>query len=98
MCGIDEAIRHIREDCNQFLWAEMVIDRLEYHRAQAVGVKPKYHKGQYMKDYYTCANCGRRIEIIDNFCAGCGFRALWDNIRCLTGLPLVDMAEKRQER
>lgn len=94
MCGIDEAIRHIRDDCSGFMWAETVINRLDYHRRQGQGVKPKYHPGMTLKDYYTCGNCGRKVEIIDDFCGKCGFAILWDNIRCLTGLPLVDAAER----
>ena len=91
-CGIDEAIKHIREDCAGFLWADPVINRLEYHRNQAEGVKPKYHKMDVIKDYYTCRNCGYRVLIQDNFCPNCGYRIKWDSTRCLTGLPLVDLA------
>ena len=96
MCGIDEAIQHIQEDCGSALWAEVVINRLKYHRNQAEGVKPKWHRGQSIKDYYTCGNCGRTVRIEDNFCAGCGYRILWDSVRCLTGLPLVDATEKER--
>lgn len=91
-CGIDEAIKHIREDCAEFLWADPVINRLEYHRNQAEGVKPKYHKMDVIKDYYTCRNCCYRVLIQDNFCPNCGYRIKWDSTRCLTGLPLVDLS------
>ena len=94
MCGIDKAIEYIRDACFGFDWMQEVINRLEYHRNQATGVKPKWHRGQSIKDYYTCGNCGRTVRIEDNFCAGCGYRILWDSVRCLTGLPLVDRAEK----
>ena len=97
MCGIDEAINHIRQECCGALWAELVINRLDYHRRQADGVKPKYHKGFNIRDYYTCGNCGKRIEIDDNYCSGCGFRIQWNSIRCLTGLPLADAAEKEND-
>ena len=70
-CGIDEAIRHILEDCSEFLWADPVINLLDYHRAQAEGVKPKYHKMDVIKDYYTCRNCGYRVLIQDNYCPNC---------------------------
>lgn len=96
MCGIDQAIQHIREDCSGLFWMQQVINRLEYHRKQAIGIKPKYHNGQSIRNYYTCGNCGKMVEIQDNFCAGCGFRIMWDNIRCLTGLPLVDAAERSE--
>ena len=97
MCGIDQAIQHIREDCSDFMWAQNVINRLEYHRNQAVGVKPRYHKGQVMKDYYTCGNCGYRVVINDNYCPNCGYMIKWDTCRCLTGLPLVDAAERKKD-
>ena len=93
MCGIGEAVQHISEDCQGFMWTELVINRLKYHGNQAEGVKPKWHKGQNIRDYYTCGNCGRTVRIEDNFCAGCGYRIKWDSVRCLTGLPLVDAAE-----
>ena len=93
MCGIDEAIRLIREDCSGFLWCEIVLNRLAYHRNQAEGVKPKYHAGEIMKDYYTCGNCGRKVTISDDFCSGCGYKIKWNSTRCLTGLPLADAIE-----
>lgn len=100
-CGIDEAIRYIKDireiyevGIEQNEKGELVINRLEYHRNQAEGVKPKYHKGDCVKDWYTCRNCGVRVEITFNFCPGCGYRIRWDSTRCLTGLPLVDAAER----
>lgn len=93
MCGIDEAIRHIQEECPQ-VWAQLVINRLDYHRKQAIGERPKYHKGMSIKDYYTCGNCGRNIEIIFDYCPKCGYAIKWNTTRCLTGLPLVDASEK----
>lgn len=92
MCGIDEAIRYIRENC-QDAQADLIINRMEYHRNQAEGMKPKYHPGMVLKDYYTCRNCGHHAEISDNFCRNCGYAIKWDSCRCLTGLPLVDAAE-----
>lgn len=92
MCGIDEAIRLVRDAG----LPETVVNRLEYHRAQAEGVKPKYWywRGQVFKDYYTCRNCGFRVKVNDNYCPNCGYMIKWDSCRCLTGLPLVDAAEK----
>ena len=97
MCGIDEAIRHIREDCPGFIWAELVINRLDYHRRQAIGERPKYHRQDGLKDYYTCRNCGKPVTINDNFCANCGYFIKWDSVRCLTGLPLIDAAERKTD-
>lgn len=94
MCGIDQAVQFIRADCSELVWAEQVINRLEYHRNQAEGVKPRYHRGDGLKDYYTCRNCGFRLSIGDNYCPHCGFCIKWDSVRCLTGLPLVDAAER----
>lgn len=87
MCGIDAAIQHIKEDCAGLGWADQVINRLDYHRRQAEGVKPCFIKGVYGKkfDYHTCGNCGRTVQVQDNYCAGCGFLIKWDNPRCLTG-------------
>lgn len=103
-CGIDEAIRYIKDiqeiyevGIEQNEKGELVINRLEYHRNQAEGQKPKYHKGDCVKDWYTCRNCGVRVEITFNFCPGCGYRIRWDSTRCLTGLPLVDAAEARKD-
>ena len=95
MCGIDEAIKVIRDAdlMHGIQEANLIINRLEYHRNQAEGLKPKYHKGDCIKDWYTCRNCGVRVEITYNFCPGCGYRIRWDSCRCLTGLPLVDAAE-----
>ena len=95
MCGIDEAIKVIRDAdlMHGIPEANLIINRLEYHRNQAEGLKPKYHKGDCIKDWYTCRNCGVRVEITYNFCPGCGYRIRWDSCRCLTGLPLVDAAE-----
>ena len=94
MCGINDAIQYIRGVCEGMPWLELVINRLEYHRNQAEGIRPKYHKGMYMKDYYTCGNCGYRLDIGFDFCPKCGYRIKWNSCRCLTGLPLADAAEK----
>ena len=96
-CGIDEAIRYIREHCPDDEYADRVINRLRYHRRQAVGAKPKYNKGMSIKSYYTCRNCGFRLDIVNNYCPNCGYFIKWDSCRCLTGLPLVDAAEKAKE-
>lgn len=99
MCGIDEAIRAIRDTdlLHGIPEAGLIINRLEYHRRQAQGVKPKYHKGDCIKDWYTCGNCGRTVEINFDYCPKCGYKIGWDSTRCLTGLPLVDMAEGRNQ-
>lgn len=94
-CGIDDAIKIVGEYVPDFR-ADLIKNRLEYHRNQAEGVKPKYHKGDCVKDWYTCRNCGVRVEITFNFCPGCGYRIRWDSTRCLTGLPLVDAAEREK--
>lgn len=93
MCGIDDAIKYLRtirperkEDADK---PKMIINRLEYHRAQAIGVRPKFHKGQYGKKYdsWSCGNCGRTLsrDVLANYCDGCGYRVLWDSPRCVTG-------------
>ena len=96
-CGIDDAIKIIN-DANQLHEipdVNLVINRLKYHRRQECGVKPKYFKADStLRSYYQCGNCGRRVDINDDFCGKCGYRIKWDSCRCLTGLPLVDAAEK----
>ena len=94
--GIDEAIQIISDASKMYEIpkADLIINRLDYHRAQAEGRKPKYMPGAVLKDYYTCGNCRYRVQIQDNYCPSCGFKIKWDSTRCLTGLPLADMAEK----
>ena len=92
MCGIDEAIRAIRD--SDILKADQIINRLDYHRRQADGIKPKRNRCDIIKDYYTCGNCGSRVVVNDNYCPNCGYMIRWDSCRCLTGLPLVDAAER----
>lgn len=93
MCGIDEAIKilNLVQDIPDI---NLIINRLEYHRNQAEGIKPKWHRGEVLKDYYTCGNCGFKVIVNDNYCPNCGFMIKWDSRRCLTGLPLVDAAER----
>lgn len=62
-----------------------VLNRMRYERDQNIPVKPKYHKGKSISDWYTCGNCGHGIrEVTDNFCSNCGYEIKWDNPRCLT--------------
>ena len=96
MCGIDEAIKVIQDAdlMHGIPEANLIINRLAYHRNQAEGLKPKYYKADtVLHSYYTCRNCGHRLDIINNFCPNCGYAIKWDSCRCLTGLPLVDAAE-----
>ena len=66
---------------------ERVLNRMRYERDKAIPVKPKFHKGQYGKQYdnYTCGNCGHLVTIINNYCPNCGFAIGWATTRCLTG-------------
>ena len=59
MCGINDAIQYIRGACEGMPWLELVINRLEYHRNQAEGIRPKYHKGI---GFDFCQKCGYRIK------------------------------------
>ena len=89
MCGIDEAINWISE-LPESEKQMCVLNRMKYIRNKDVGVKPKFHKGQYGKKYdsWTCGNCGCTIRgnVGDNYCQNCGYRILWDSTRCLTGI------------
>ena len=98
MCGIDDAIKYLKtikpEKKEDVSMPERIINRLEYHRAQAIGMKPKFHKGQYGRKYdsWTCGNCGRVLskDVLNKYCEGCGYRVLWSNPRCLTGKDEAD--------
>lgn len=77
---------------------EATRNRLRYEVAKGVGKKPKRIKAIYSryKDYYNCGKCGRRIQIQDNYCAGCGTKILWENPRCLTKGEQEQEGDKNQ--
>ena len=94
----ENIIETVCPDCplNKLWGVKMAIKYDEYGLSEArhkkalkaeAGHKPKFHKGRCGKkyDYYTCGQCGAGIEIIDDYCYKCGYRVLWDNLRCLTG-------------
>ena len=84
MCVIDQAVAYI-QSLPENPRNEQIIHRLEYHRAQAEGVKPKYNKGKYIKDWYRCGNCAfSSLHVEYDYCPNCGFRIKWDSPRCLT--------------
>lgn len=64
--------------------------QLEHMKSQHKGSKPKFHKGKYGQkyDYYTCGNCGKTLVhgVSANWCYNCGYKIIWDNPRCLTGI------------
>ena len=90
MCGIDDAIEYLqgceprKKDDDM---PQRISERLKYIRDKEVGVKPKYHKGRHITDWWTCGHCGSMTidSVGDNYCRNCGFRILWDDPRCLTG-------------
>ena len=61
-----------------------------------IGLAPKFHKGKYggKFDYHTCGQCGATIQVISDYCHKCGYRVLWENPRCLTGIDEVENDEK----
>lgn len=63
---------------------ERSVNRVLYEFNKSDGAKPKFHKGKHVNDWYTCGNCGSVVDIGDNFCKNCGYKLLWDGIRCLT--------------
>lgn len=63
---------------------ERAVNRVLYEFGKHDGAKPRYHKGQHIKDWYTCRNCGSGIDVGHNFCPNCGYTLLWDSIKCLT--------------
>ena len=85
MIGIDQAITYLRDKHDDTMTA--ISNRLEYVRDKDIGVKPRFHKGEYGKKYdrWSCGNCAGIVMITDNYCCTCGYRVLWDSTRCLTG-------------
>ena len=63
---------------------ERSVNRVLYEFDKLDGAKPRYNRGKHIKDWYTCRNCGSEVMINHNFCPNCGYRLLWDGIRCLT--------------
>ena len=64
---------------------EHAVNRVIYEFAKTDQIKPKYHKGHSINDWYTCGNCGHAIhEIHFNYCQNCGYGIKWDSPRCLT--------------
>lgn len=65
---------------------ERALNRIRFRFDQCKPVKPKRHKGKYVKDFYTCGNCAHSVpEIGWNYCPNCGCAIGWDSTRCLTG-------------
>lgn len=65
---------------------ERAVNRVLYEFDKLDGAKPKFNKGKYIKDWYTCRNCGSGVNIEHNYCPNCGYVLQWDGIRCLTDL------------
>ena len=63
---------------------ERSVNRVMYEFDKLDGVKPRYNRGKHIKSWYTCRNCGSTVMIHHNFCPNCGYKLLWDGIRCLT--------------
>ena len=63
-------------------------EKLERYEKMNTGIRPKYHKGNHIKDWWTCGQCGATMScgVISNFCINCGYRIKWDHPRCLTGV------------
>lgn len=87
----ERALQVITEEIQDHLpeekWEEYehVVNRIRYEFEKTDQLKPKYHKGHSVKDWYTCGNCGHTIhEIHYNFCPNCGYGIKWDSPRCLT--------------
>ena len=87
----ERALQVITEEIQDYLpvdkWEEYeyAVNRIRYEFAKTDQIKPKYHKGHSIKDWYTCGHCGFTIrEINSNFCPNCGYGIKWDSVRCLT--------------
>ena len=68
-------------------------------------VTPKPRTGKWVKVMEGNAYRDRCSQCSDvypnahgyNYCPNCGYMIRWDSCRCLTGLPLVDAAERSKE-
>ena len=76
----ERALQVITEEIQDYLpeekWGEYehVVNRIRYEFSKTDQIKPKYHKGHSINDWYTCGNCGFTIREIDhNFCPNCGY-------------------------
>ena len=65
---------------------ERAVNRVRYEFSKLDGAKPRYNRGKYVKNWYTCRNCGCIVKIEHNYCPNCGYKLLWDEIRCLTDM------------
>lgn len=85
MISMDDAIKWAERQPESTI-RDAALSRLRYELDKTRPVKPKFHKGQYGKQYdnYTCGQCGHLIAIINNFCPNCGYAIGWDTVRCLT--------------
>lgn len=102
MCSIDEAVAYIeahREPKSEM--PDRIINMLKYRQKMYDGVKPKYYKAKRSSySYWYCGNCGgRKVDVGDNYCPGCGCYIKWDSPRCLTGYddPEDEPGEKEEE-
>ena len=80
MVGFNDAIKWVEQLPCPESEAEMksrVLARMRYERDQNVPVPATKHKGKYIRDYYTCGNCGAGIDIGNRFCSNCGFAIRW---------------------
>lgn len=63
---------------------EKAVNRVLYEFEKLDGAKPRWNKGEHIKSWWTCRNCGKTVRIEHNFCPNCGYELLWDGIRSLT--------------
>lgn len=63
---------------------ERAVNRVRYEFSKLDGEKPRYNRGKHIKSWYTCRHCGSTVNIEHNYCPNCGYKLLWDGIRCLT--------------
>lgn len=89
MIGMKDMIQlfegRFSEDEKRTEMYKAAINRLNYEKNKTEGIKPKYHRGARINDWYTCGNCGHGLhDIGDNYCSNCGHRIKWNSTRCLT--------------
>ena len=80
---INQAGNKNRPNWRQF-YCDADSDISNLPKSKSDGEKPRYNRGKHIKSWYTCRHCGCTVNIEHNYCPNCGYKLLWDGIRCLT--------------
>ena len=93
---IQEVVRHrIEIEFGDIYEMDMMIDmliRAEEHllgemgkwKVKSIDEEENKRRMERMRAINTCGNCGCKINLGNNFCQNCGYKVIWDEIRCMT--------------